>query len=59
MNNIVIVSGAHGIHELNWNGDENAFGFGTFPKNKCGSPPVQPCYDSRFGVVGEVETNLV
>ena len=51
--------GHHGIHEFNWNGDENAFGFGTFPKNKCGSPPVQPCYDSRFGIVGEVETNLV
>jgi hypothetical protein len=51
--------GHHGIHEFAWNGNANAFGFGPYPTNKCGSPPVSPCYDSRFGRVGEMETNLV
>jgi hypothetical protein len=51
--------GHHGIHGFAWNGDENAFGFGSFPQTKCGSPLVPPCYDSRFAQVGEGETNLV
>ena len=51
--------GHHGIHGFAWNGDENAFGFGSFPQTECGSPPVPPCYDSRFAQVGEGETNLV
>jgi hypothetical protein len=51
--------GHHGIHEFAWNGDLNAFGFGSFPETKCSSPPVPPCYDSRFGQVSEPQTNLV
>ena len=51
--------GHHGIHEFAWNEDLNAFGFGSFPQTKCASPPVPPCYDSRFGQVAEPQTNLV
>jgi hypothetical protein len=51
--------GNHGIHELSTNANLNAFGFGSFPKVKCGSPVVEPCYDSRFGTVSENETNAV
>jgi hypothetical protein len=51
--------GNHGIHELFSNPDANAFGFGSFPKVKCSSPPIPPCYDSRFGGVYESDTNAV
>ena len=51
--------GNHGVHELSSDANLNAFGFGSFPTVKCGSPPVAPCYDSRFGVVSANETNAV
>jgi hypothetical protein len=49
----------HGIHELYANPNANAFGFGSFPKGKCSSPPVPPCADPRFGGVTEYETEAV
>jgi hypothetical protein len=51
--------GNHGLHELDVSSNPNAFGFGSFPTKPCESPPVQPCYDTRFGVVDEAETNAV
>jgi hypothetical protein len=51
--------GHHGIHELAQNPNANAFGFGAFPRAKCSSQPVSPCYDPRFGPVTEIETNAV
>jgi hypothetical protein len=51
--------GHHGIHQFSANGNENAFGFGSFPTTKCGNPPVGPCYDSRFSLVAQFETNLI
>ena len=46
--------GNHGLHEPTQNGNLNAFGFGPYPTKPCGSPPVAPCYDTRFSVVGEM-----
>ena len=51
--------GNHGIHELFYNGNANAFGFGSFPAGKCSSPPVPPCADPRFSQVSEFETDAV
>jgi Carboxypeptidase regulatory-like domain len=51
--------GNHGLHELSADPNLNAFGFGSFPNVKCGSPLVAPCYDSRFGLVSANETNAV
>jgi hypothetical protein len=51
--------GNHGIHELHANPGVNAFGFGSFPKGKCSSPPVPPCADPRFGQVTEYDTDAV
>jgi hypothetical protein len=51
--------GNHGIHELAFNPNANAWGFGSFPKAVCTSPPVPPCADPRFGEVSEFETDAV
>jgi len=51
--------GHHGIHELWQNVSANAFGFGSFPSQPCASPPVLPCYDSRFSLVTEYRTEAV
>jgi hypothetical protein len=51
--------GNHGIHELFYNPNSNAFGFGSFPKTECGSSPVPPCADARFGQVTQYETNAI
>jgi hypothetical protein len=47
--------GNHGFHEPIWNGNANAFGFAALPQKPCASPPVPPCYDSRFSGVGELD----
>jgi hypothetical protein len=51
--------GNHGVHELFYDPNGNAFGFGSFPAAKCSSPPVPPCADPRFGQVTENETDAV
>jgi hypothetical protein len=51
--------GNHGIHELFYNPNANAFGFGSFPKTECTSSPVPPCADARFGQVTQYETNAI
>jgi len=51
--------GNHGIHEVDYNVNANAFGFGSFPAGKCSSPPVPPCADPRFGVVSVGDTAAV
>ena len=51
--------GNHGIHELVQNVNANAFGFGSYPKSKCSSPPVAPCADPRFSQVTEFDTDAV
>jgi hypothetical protein len=51
--------GNHGLHEYFSNPNANAFGFGSFPTGKCGSPAVPPCYDSRFSGVSQFETAAV
>ena len=52
-------TGHHGIHELVLNPSANAFGFGSLPTGKCTSPPVPPCYDSRFSEVTQVTSGAV
>jgi hypothetical protein len=51
--------GHHGIHELIQNANANAYGFGSLPGGLCGSPPVAPCADPRFGAVTEFITGAV
>lgn len=51
--------GNHGIHEYLQNPNANAYGFGSYPAVPCGSPPVAPCYDSRFTRVDQYETDGV
>jgi hypothetical protein len=51
--------GHHGIHEYAPNASVNAFGFGSLPATKCASPPVPPCYDSRFSQITQDSTNAV
>jgi hypothetical protein len=43
--------GNHGIHEFFQDLNQNAHNFDYYPTLPCGSPPVEPCYDSRFGAV--------
>jgi Carboxypeptidase regulatory-like domain len=51
--------GNHGIHEYYLNQNANAHTFGSYPSVPCGSPPVAPCYDSRFAAVEQDDTNAV
>ncbi len=51
--------GHHGIHEMVRNPSANAFGFGSLPAVSCTSPPVPPCYDSRFSGVTQINANAV
>ncbi len=51
--------GNHGIHEFFYNPNANAYGFGSFPTRPCSSPPVPPCYDSRFTGVTQYETSAI
>jgi hypothetical protein len=51
--------GNHGIHEFFQDSNANAHNFGTYPSVPCGSPPVAPCYDSRFGQVDQFGTGAV
>ena len=51
--------GNHGIHELVQDPNANAHGFGPYPAGPCGSPPVAPCYDSRFGQFEQFETDAI
>jgi hypothetical protein len=51
--------GYHGIHEFFNNPNANAYGFGPYPAGPCGSPPVAPCYDSRFAGVTQLETSAI
>jgi hypothetical protein len=51
--------GNHGIHEYVQNPNANAHGFGSYPAEPCGSPPVAPCFDSRFGPVWQYETDAI
>jgi hypothetical protein len=51
--------GHHGIHELVGDPDANAYGFGSLPTGQCGSPPVLPCSDPRFGGVTQWATRAI
>jgi len=51
--------GNHGIHEFFYNPNANVFGFGSFPKAVCSSPPVAPCADARFAGVTQYETQAI
>jgi len=51
--------GNHGIHEYVQDPNANAHGFGAYPAGPCGSPPVAPCYDSRFAEVVQYESNAI
>ena len=51
--------GNHGIHEYVPNPNANAHRFGSYPAEPCGSPPVAPCYDSRFAEVVQYETDAI
>jgi len=51
--------GNHGIREFFENPNINAFGFGSFPKAVCSSPPVPPCADARFSGVTQHETGAI
>jgi carboxypeptidase family protein len=51
--------GNHGLHEFAQNPNANAFGFGSFPKSECSSPPLPPCADPRFRQVVQYNTDAV
>ena len=51
--------GNHGIHEFFDDPNINAFGFGSFPKTVCSSPPIPPCADARFSGVTQHETGAI
>jgi len=51
--------GNHGIHEFIQDGSANAHSFGSYPSVPCGSPPVAPCYDTRFGQVQQYWSNAI
>jgi len=51
--------GNHGIHEFFQDLNANAHDFGPYPTMPCGSPPVEPCYDARFGPVYLYETSAI
>ena len=51
--------GNHGIHEFFQDVNANAHNFGTYPSVPCGSPPVAPCYDTRFGQVQQFGAGAV
>ncbi len=51
--------GNHGIHEFVDNLNANAHGFGSYPAGPCGSPPVAPCYDSRFAQFAQYQSNAI
>ncbi len=51
--------GNHGLHEYVSDANANAHGFGSYPAGPCGSPPVAPCYDSRFGEVVQYESDAI
>jgi hypothetical protein len=51
--------GNHGIHELFQDVNTNGHSFATYPSVPCGSPPVAPCYDTRFGQVQQIGTSAI
>ena len=51
--------GHHGIHELMGDPNVNAYGFGSLPSGQCGTPPVLPCSDPRFGEVTQWSTRAI
>ncbi len=51
--------GHHGIHELVRNPNANAYGFGSLPARQCGTPPVLPCSDPRFGEIEQWASRAV
>ena len=51
--------GNHGIHEFIQDSSANAHNFGSYPSLPCGSPPVEPCYDTRFGQVQQYWSSAV
>ena len=51
--------GNRGIDEAFANPNANAHGFGSYPARPCGSPPVAPCYDSRFAGVAQLESGAI
>jgi len=51
--------GNHGIHEYYLNQNANAHNFGSYPTEPCGSPPVAPCFDSRFAGVEQDDTDAI
>jgi hypothetical protein len=51
--------GNHGIHEFYQDVNANAHNFGTYPTTPCSSPPIEPCYDARFGQVQQFGSGAV
>ena len=51
--------GNHGIHEFYLNQNANAHSFGPYPAEPCGSPPITPCFDSRFAGVLQNESDAI
>ncbi|MGA7849318.1 MAG: carboxypeptidase regulatory-like domain-containing protein [Terriglobales bacterium] len=51
--------GNHGSHEFIQDSSANAHNFGSYPSAPCGSPPVAPCYDTRFGQVQQFASNAI
>jgi Carboxypeptidase regulatory-like domain len=52
-------AGHHGIHQLVFNPNANAFGFDSLPAGLCTSPPVPPCADPRFTGVTQITSVAV
>ncbi len=51
--------GNHGIHEFVQDVNANGHDFGRFPSEPCGSPAVEPCYDTRFGQVTQYQSATI
>jgi hypothetical protein len=43
--------GNHGLHGFFQDLSVNAHNYDSYPTQPCGHPPVEPCYDTRFGPV--------
>ncbi|MGA9389989.1 MAG: hypothetical protein WBV69_06040, partial [Candidatus Sulfotelmatobacter sp.] len=51
--------GNQGIHQYYLNQNANAHGFGSYAARPCDSPPIAPCFDSRFAGVEQDDTNAI
>lgn len=51
--------GNHGIHEFLQDVNANGHNFGPYPAAPCSSPPLLPCYDSRFSFVAQYGSSAI